>query len=56
VDGDSDYEVVTKITYAGWKITYAGGGERTGGTADGERCRDADDVKAQLPWKNKCAV
>jgi hypothetical protein len=19
-------------------------------------CRDADDVKAQLPWKNKCAV
>lgn len=24
MDGDSDYEVVTKITYAGWRITYAG--------------------------------
>jgi hypothetical protein len=30
-------------------------GESEGAT-DRERCRDADDVKAQLPWKNKCAV
>lgn len=22
-DGDSDYEVIAKITYAGWRITYA---------------------------------
>lgn len=56
MDGDSDYyEIVTKITYAGWRITYAG---EEGKRGDGgqERCRDADDVKAQLPWKNKCAV
>lgn len=47
--GDGDYEVDTKITYAGWRITYA--------EADGWAShRDADDVKAQLPWKNKCAV
>ena len=48
MDSDGDYEVVTKITYAGWRITYAGW--------SAGRCRDADDVKAQLPWKNKCAV
>jgi hypothetical protein len=23
INGDSEYEVVTKITYAGWRITYA---------------------------------
>lgn len=32
MDGDSDYEVVTKITYAGWRITYAGA---AGGVDDG---------------------
>jgi len=48
IDGDSDYEVITKIICARWRITYAGWPAR--------QCRDADDVKAQLPWKNKCAV
>lgn len=23
INGDSEYEIVTEITYAGWRITYA---------------------------------
>lgn len=26
------------------------------GMGDEITCRDADDVKAQLPWRNKCSV
>lgn len=46
MDGDSDYEVVTKITYAGWRITYAGG-RAGGGEGGSEGAADGNGVEMQ---------